>query len=400
MPSIINATTTAGVSVQGDNSGTLALQTNNGTNAITIDTAQNVTFAKGPVISGNTLGAGDSSAMKNRIINGAMVIDQRNAGAAVTNANGYTLDRWRLSEDSTGGVTVQQDSTAPTGFVNSLKVTVTTADAVSALEYVMLRHKIEGFNVADLMWGTANAKTVTLSFWVRSSLTGTFGGVFANSTQARIYPYTYTISAANTWEYKTITVAGDTTGTWLTNNGTGIEITWGLGVGTDYSGTAGSWSGTFALSATGAVSVVGTLGATWQVTGVQLEVGTQATSFEYRQYQQELALCQRYYYLHASASSKLIGSGQYSNSTRVDCSLFFKASMRATPSLVQTTGTNFYTVYANNATDTFDGFTAIDLASTEGCALYVSSNVSGTSGHAGVVYTNNASASIAFSAEL
>jgi hypothetical protein len=240
---------------------------------------------------------------KNRIINGDMTIDQRNNGAAVTNANGYTLDRWILSEDSTGGVTVQQDTVAPTGFRNSFKVTVTTADAVSATEYVMLRQKIEGFNVADLMWGTASAQTVTLSFWVRSSLTGTFGGTILNASQARIYPYTYTINAANTWEYKTVTIPGDTTGTWLTTNGTGMEVIFGLGVGTDYSGTPNSWSGTFALSATGAVSVIGTLGATWQVTGVQLEKGSNATSFDYLPYGTELALCQRYCFAYSAADA-------------------------------------------------------------------------------------------------
>jgi hypothetical protein len=263
----------------------------------------------------------------NRIINGDMRIDQRNAGAAVTSANGYTLDRWILANGSTGAVTVQQSSTAPTGFVNSLAVTVTTSDAVSATEYVMLRYKIEGFNTADLMWGTANAKTITLSFWVRSSLTGTFGGVISNSAQNRIYPYTYTISAADTWEQKSVTIAGDTTGTWLTTNGTGLDLTYGLGVGTDYSGTAGSWSGTFALSATGAVSVIGTLNATWYITGVQLEVGSVATPFERRPYGTELALCQRYYQLQ-SGFLAIAGS-----STSAASCINFGTEMRASPSI-------------------------------------------------------------------
>ena len=136
---------------------------------------------------------------------------------------------------------------------------------------------------------------LTLSFWVKSSLTGTFGGVFGNSAFNRSYPFTYTISSANTWEQKTVTIAGDTTGTWETTNSAGIQLYFGLGSGSTYSGTAGAWTGSGLISATGAVNVMGTLNATWQITGVQLERGSNATSFEFRSYGQELALCQRYY---------------------------------------------------------------------------------------------------------
>jgi hypothetical protein len=301
MPSIINATTTAGVSVQGDNSGELALQTNNGTNAITIDTAQNVTFAKPISVGGNTLGAGDSSAMKNRIINGAMVIDQRNAGASYTptGAQPYCLDRWKVDISQASKLTVQQDAgavTPPVGFTDYLGVTSTSAYSITSSDYFVLRQAIEGFNVSDLGWGTANAKTVTLSFWVRSSLTGTFGGALLNNGVNRSYPYSYTISSANTWEYKTITITGDTTGTWLVNNGIGMFVQFGLGVGSTFSGTAGAWEGAYRFSATGATSVVGTNGATFYITGVQLEVGTQATSFEYENYTVTLQKCQRYCY--------------------------------------------------------------------------------------------------------
>jgi hypothetical protein len=237
--------------------------------------------------------------MKNRIINGAMVIDQRNAGASVTINSAawtYVTDRFCfLGQSSDGVFTAQQSSTAPAGFNNSLLVTVTTADAsIGANQIYTLRHTIEGFNTADLNWGTANAKTVTLSFWVRSSLTGTFGGAL-NNEGTRSYPFTYSISAANTWEYKTITITGDTSGTWGTTNSNGVRITWGLGVGTTYSGTAGAWAGSEFFSATGATSVVGTNGATFYITGVQLEVGSTATSFDYRPYGTELVLCQRYF---------------------------------------------------------------------------------------------------------
>jgi len=237
---------------------------------------------------------------KNRIINGAMVIDQRNAGASVTINSAawtYTVDRFcALGQSADGVYTVQQSSTAPAGFTKSLLVTVTTADAsVGAGQIYTLRHTIEGFNTADLNWGTADAKTVTLSFWVRSSLTGTFGGAL-NNEGTRSYPFTYSISTANTFEYKTITIAGDTSGTWGTTNSHGVRITWGLGVGTTYSGTAGAWAGSEYFSATGATSVVGTSGATFYITGVQVERGSTASSFEFRSYGAELNLCQRYYH--------------------------------------------------------------------------------------------------------
>ena len=234
---------------------------------------------------------------KNRIINGAMVIDQRNAGAAVTTDGAFVVDRFSANEDTDGAYSAQRDTTAPTGFVNSLKWTTTTADSsLAAGQYSGIAQSIEGFNVADLGFGTASASAITLSFWVRSSLTGTFGGSFRNSANNRSYPFTYTISSANTFEYKTVTVAGDTSGTWLTDNSAGLKIHFGLGVGSTFSGTAGSWAGANYLSATGAVSVIGTLNATFYVTGVQLEKGSTATSFDYRPYGTELALCQRYYY--------------------------------------------------------------------------------------------------------
>jgi len=239
---------------------------------------------------------GVSPGFRNRIINGGMTIDQRNAGASVTPAdNIYTLDRWQASQTVSSKFSVQQSSTVPTGFINSMLVTSLSSYSVASGEVFAMAQQIEGYNVADLNWGTANAKTVTLSFWVRSSLTGTFGGALANSNVTRSYPFSYTISAANTWEYKTVTIAGDTSGTWQTTTSTGIRVWIGLGVGSSYSGTAGAWAGSDFRSATGATSVVGTNGATFYITGVQLEVGSTATSFDYRPYGTELVLCQRYF---------------------------------------------------------------------------------------------------------
>ncbi len=237
---------------------------------------------------------------RNRIINGDMRIDQRNAGASVTPTNaGYTLDRWFFSLSQASKLTAQQDAgavTPPTGFNDYLGVTSSSAYTVGATELFLLRQAIEGFNTADLGWGTANAKTVTLSFWVRSSLTGAFGGSIFNSAADRFYPYSYTISSANTWEQKSITIAGDTTGTWLVTNGIGVNVSFSLGTGSTRSGTAGSWGSTTFWSSTGATSVVGTNGATFYITGVQFEVGSVATPFERRDYGRELAMCQRYAY--------------------------------------------------------------------------------------------------------
>jgi len=233
---------------------------------------------------------------RNRIINGAMVIDQRNAGASVTPTDGqYLVDRWSARQTSSSKFSAQQSSTAPAGFTNSLLVTSLSAYSIAATDIFALRQKIEGYNMADLGWGTSSAKSVTLSFWVYSSLTGTFGGSVMNSAENRAYPFSYTIGAANTWIAISIIIPGDTTGTWLTTNGTGIELSFGLGVGTTYSGTAGAWTGTTYYSVTAAVSMVGTSGATFYITGVQLEKAGTATPFEYRLYGTELALCQRYY---------------------------------------------------------------------------------------------------------
>ena len=247
-------------------------------------------------VTNTSLGAGNASIMKNRIINGAMVISQRNGTSSVTPTNGqYVLDRFQYNLNQASKFTTQQSTTAPVGFVNSLLVTSSSAYSLGAGDYFTVTQPIEGYNVADLGWGTANAKTVTLSAWVYSSLTGTFGGSLMNGAFNYAYPFTYTISSANTWTQISVTVAGPTAGTWPTDNSASLQVNFGLGVGTTFSGTAGAWTGSLKFSATGAVSVVSTNGATFYITGVQLEVGSSATGFEYRQYGQEFILCQRYF---------------------------------------------------------------------------------------------------------
>ena len=336
---------------------------------------------------------------RNRIINGDMRIDQRNAGAslAIDGNNVYTLDRWGAQDATDGAFTVQQDSSAPAGFTKSLKATVTTADAsLGATQVAQIYQYVEGFNFADLGWGTASAQTVTLSFWVRSSLTGTFGGCFSNDGNSRSYPFTYAISAADTWEQKTITVAGDTTGTWLTTNAVGLRIYFGLGAGSTYSGTAGSWSGSLFLSATGAVSVIGTLNATFYITGVQLEAGSAATPFEHRQYGQELVLCQRYCYV---GNSNDILSAIAPGTTEIWGNLKLPTIMRSVPSVSVSGSIRISDNYAADYTSSSVTVLSNQL-STNGGRINLS-NFSGlTVGRFYAGYDNGIGGKFIFSAEL
>jgi hypothetical protein len=261
---------------------------------------------------------------------------------------------------------VQQDSSANTvaGFTSSLKVTSLSAYSVSSTDYFDITQPIEGFNVADLGWGTANARPVTLSFWVRSSLTGTFGGSLMNGDYDRSNPYTYTISAANTWEYKTITVAGDVTGTWNKTSSAGMQVNFSLGAGATRSGTAGTWAGSQLWSATGATSVVGTNGATWYVTGVQLEEGSTPTSFEYRQYGTELQLCLRYYWKSRAANSySAFGSGVVNFSTQASIYIKYPVTMRTTPTFSYSGNIDIYSgTTAFSVTATVANYSAFDQA--------------------------------------
>lgn len=273
--------------------------------------------------------------MKNRIINGAMVIDQRNAGASFTvTTNGqYTLDRWQAGSQSSSAFSVQQSSTAPAGFKNSLLITSLAATTISSGSYFSIQQMVEGFNCSDLGWGTADAQPVTISFRVRSSLTGTFSGCVQNANVDRSYPFTYTISAANTWETKTITIAGDTSGTWATNNTAGLMLLFSLGMGSTRNGTVNSWQTGNYRGVTGSVDLVATSGATWYVTGVQLEKGSIATAFDYRPYGTELALCQRYFYkLVGGGSGNLfpsIGSGHCASATLALATVQLPVTMRS-----------------------------------------------------------------------
>jgi hypothetical protein len=349
--------------------------------------------------------ASSNFGFKNRIINGAMVIDQRNAGASVSvGSSQYTLDRW-AGQVSSGSArfSVQQNAgsvTPPAGFSNYLGVTSLGAYSVTSSDYFSLEQPIEGYNFADMVWGTASAQTATLSFWVRSSLTGSFGGALVNSGTTRSYPFTYTINSANTWEQKIITVAGDTTGTWIgATNGIGLRVRFGLGVGTTYSGTANSWAGSQYFSATGATSVVGTNGATFYITGVMLEKGSTATSFDYRPYGTELALCQRYYEIYSngtgtSAIYEGLG-GYFANTTTFRTAVPFKITKRASPSV--SVPTTYLTVNCStgNLTPSSAGS---NFSSPDGATINCNTSAV-TSGQGGTLGISS-SAPITISAEL
>jgi hypothetical protein len=344
------------------------------------------------------------SHFRNRVINGAMEIDQRNAGASVTPTDGqYTLDRWQATLSVASKFSIQQNAgavTPPVGFTNYLGVTSLSAYTVGAAENFRIQQSIEGFNIADLGWGTANAKTVTLSFWVRSSLTGTFGGVLRSSNADRTYPFSYTISAANTWEQKSVTIAGDTTGAWLTNNGIGVTLRFSLGAGATLSGTAGAWVTGNLVSVTGATSVVGTNGATFYITGVQLEVGSYATTFERRPYGTELQLCQRYFFTLRGADTP-IAAGGMQTTTVFAGAVKYPVEMRTTPSLSATNSSSHFRVFCTESTASNPSTVEINVFA-GGNSGFVRATTPGTltAGQAGTMRCLSADAKVDFSAEL
>jgi hypothetical protein len=348
--------------------------------------------------------------MKNRIINGAMVIDQRNAGAATANTiSGYTLDRWIVGQTVTGKLIAQQNAgsvTPPAGFSNYLGITSQSAYSVGSGDLYYIQQAIEGFNTSDLNFGSANAKTVTISFWVRSSLTGNFGGSLYNNAVNRLYPFSYTISVANTWEQKTVTIAGDTSGTWVgATNGAGAWLLFSVGAGSGMVGTANAWAngsgGSGPYAPTGSTSVVGTNGATFYITGVQLEVGSTATSFDYRPYGTELALCQRYYIKFAGMGAGEFGAvavGTAAGSSTAELICFLPVELRTKPTI--SFGGNVYLADGN----AYPSLSAIGQNWGGRTRLYFSATPSTatlTLGRGVYMYTNTASTDFfALSAEL
>ena len=294
---------------------------------------------KQPLSNNLTTYASTGIGFRNRIINGDMRIDQRNAGASVTVSTSlYTLDRWNINKNGLNNFTCQRSTAAPAGFSNSMLLTMGTGVTPTGTDFAYLAQNIEGFNAADLAWGTASAQTVTLSFWVRSSVTGTFGVGLRNTDGTRAYISAYTISAANTWELKTVTVPGAPSGTWLTDNGVGIRVDFDLGVGPTYSGAAGSWLTTNTFGLTSGTKLAATTGATFYITGVQLEAGSVASPFDRRDYGRELIMCQRYFQKFGGSPAFCSANMMSNNTARMWYS--FPVIMRASP-----VGTHNFTGY-------------------------------------------------------
>jgi hypothetical protein len=368
-----------------------------------VTTIQDASGGNTATINSMTPTADSLQGFRNRIINGGMVIDQRNAGASITPTDGqYATDRWKMYVSQSSKLTVQQSSTAPAGFTNSLLITSSSAYSIVSGDLFAVAQMIEGVNTYDLGFGSASAKTVTVSFWVRSSLTGTFGGSLINSGYNRSYPFTYTISSANTWEQKSVTIAGDTSGTWLTSTSAGIRVWFGLGVGSTYSGTAGAWAAGEYQSATGSTSVVGTNGATWYITGVQLEVGSVATPFERRDYGRELMLCQRYYYrlsLPSDGNRYCIGFNQ--STTVAEGVVFFKTSMRTAPTALEQTGTaSNYSVLNQTTNVACSSVPSFGQATVDNASVTFTVSSGLTAGNGVVIRSNAANTYLGWSAEL
>jgi len=348
---------------------------------------------------------------KNRIINGAMMIDQRNAGASVTPTNGqYTVDRWQAFVSQSSKITIQQNAgsvTPPAGFKSYLGVTVGASAnvTVGSGDYFFIQQAIEGYNTADFGFGAAGASTITFSFWVRSSVTGTYGGVLYNGGGSRSYPYSYVINSANTWEQKTVTVTGDTTGTWQTATSAGLQLTFSLGIGSTYNGTAGAWAGANYYGTIGAATPITTNSATFYITGVQLEKGSTATSFDYRPYGTELQLCQRYYYkIKADAANRMLTLyGQCYSTAGCLVTAQFPTTMRTRPTALEQSGTagDYKVFQANTSSSTCTVVPTFNSSTTEAAALIEGTVASGlVAGNATTMVSVNSSAYLAWSAEL
>jgi len=324
-----------------------------GTGSITLDGSNNqlkvgtgVTITTNGIVGITSINSGQLGGSRNLIINGAMVVDQRNVGTATTvNGDGFgnrkfPVDKFSVQRNGTVVITAQQDIVAPPDFQNSVKLTVTTADSsVAAADYAIFGYRLEGYSAAPLRYGTSDAKQATLSFWVRSSVTGTYCISITNYADNRSQVKEYTINSANTWEYKTITITGDTTGTWEKTTSGGMNIQWTLLSGSDYQNTANTWHSAVELATSNQTQWGSTTSATFYLTGVQLEIGTVGTSFEHRDYGDELARCQRYYQHQVPTWGTPRSSDNYIHSMG-----FFKVTMRISPVLTQAYNTYGQTI--------------------------------------------------------
>jgi len=356
----------------------------------------NLTSSDGGVISPNI------NSLRNRIINGNFNVWQRGTTFNTPADGDYNADRWQYGANQSGKVNIAQSSSAPSGFSYSALVTSTSSYSIGASDLFRYTQRIEGFNTADLAFGTASAKTITLSFWVQSSLTGTFGGSVQNNNGDRSYPFTYVISSANTWTYCSVTIAGDTTGTWVgATNGNGLQLNFSMGAGSSRIGTAGAWAGAGYYGATGQTNLVATNAATWQIVGVQLEKGSTATSFDYRPYGTELALCQRYYYRNTAPSGSQYGSGYNDSTSNAFFNIPFPVTMRTSPSALEQSGTaGNYAIQRSGDFPACTSVPAFDSANTQSAFVRFTSSGQLTAGQGSSARSANSASYLGWSAEL
>jgi hypothetical protein len=351
----------------------------------------------------------NSMGFRNRIINGDMRIDQRNAGASVTipsTLGQYTLDRWTVQSIGASKFTVQQTPSATetgyatrvsAGFTNYLAITSLAATSISSGDYYALIQRVEGFNFSDLAWGTASAKPVILSFLVYSSLTGTFSASLKNASDNRSYPFTFTVGSANTWTSVSVSIAGDTSGTWVVNNGIGVILTFDIGCGSTYrSSSANAWQAGNYYGITSAISVIATNGATFYITGVQLEAGSVASPFERRDYGRELIMCQRY--LPAFNGASNFFAGQAINTTTTYAQLNFPVTTRVAPTGITTSAVSGSNFISYNSAGSGVNVTALSFVfASPANALLTTTTASGlTAGNAAFTNMNVAGAQILF----
>ena len=398
MASTINSSTSNGIVITPDTSGEIELQANGVTKAkVTANGLQDA--------NGNSLRGG---MYRNFIINGNMQIAQRGTSATISGANAYhTVDRFVMNIyttifDSIATMGQNLDSlTPPSDFSNYVGIQINTGTALSGNSYYNFRQQIEGNNLSHLKFGTSDAKTITLSFWVRSTLTGDFSFSLRNGANNRSYVTTYNIASANTWEKKTITITGDTTGTWAVDNTTGLTVNWGLGnsSGNFSTSTLNEWQAGSFTGATTGVDLVATTNAKWYITGVQLEVGSGASDFEFLPYDVQLQRCQRYYYSHADGNTQTIGLGNVHDTTTAYIPVSFPVTMRAAPALVYNNTTNYY-YFAYVGSGAYVNSLSVYVPSTNQITISGTISTSLSKGEARVLRTFNGNAYIHFDAEL
>jgi hypothetical protein len=347
---------------------------------------------------------------RNIIINGDMSIAQRATSATgIGNLDtGYhTCDRWRFAEfgSPTGEFTQSQSTDVPSGqgFASSLKMDCTTADtSLGSSDLFWIEQRFEGQNLQYLKKGTASAESLTLSFWVKSNKTGTYIIELSDSDNYRFFSKAYTINASNTWEKKTITFAGDTTGAFDNDNNTSCRITFWLATGSTWnSGTLSTtWTSTIdANRAVGQVNLADSTSNYINITGVQLEAGTSASDFEFLPYDVNLQRCQRYYYVHATGIQQPIGLAIYYTSSDLRTYISFPTKMRSNPSLEVENITDGYELRRTGGVDRMDDF-SVNMYGSQSISILNQSDVTGTQGLGGDLFTNNASSLLAFDAEL